>query len=417
MMRLRIENLAKVKYAQIDLEGITVIAGNNNTGKSTVGKVLYAICNSMLNFSERVKRDRYLKCLAVLREVMPRVTYRRMAQASISGDLISDFLSKKKSDAEIKYTLDALARARGASVDTQEMMEQLNEVRAPSDLMMQKHLIHRYFFSIFSGQYLSITNSRKGALVDLNIDGAEVRVMLRKDTISYKSNVAILHPAYYIDSPNLLNAIEDEQVDLLPPLSSALLRALRKGVSTTWHQDRSIVADVLSDLKFKTIVSKLSEVLEGQLEVNEVGELVYRPNKNNVNLDLSNMSQGLKAFGLLLSSIKYGAITEGDIVILDEPEIHLHPDWQIRYAELIVLIQRALDLTVLLTSHSADFIQAIKLYSKKYGTFDRVNAYVSSVNKSGEAIIEQVNHEDWDDVFSRFEKSFDLLMRIEDELE
>ena len=44
-MKLRIQNFAKIKEADIILDGITVIAGNNNTGKSTVGKILDSMYN------------------------------------------------------------------------------------------------------------------------------------------------------------------------------------------------------------------------------------------------------------------------------------------------------------------------------------------------------------------------------------
>ena len=40
-MKLSINNFAKIKQADIIIDGITVIAGENNTGKSTVGKVLF----------------------------------------------------------------------------------------------------------------------------------------------------------------------------------------------------------------------------------------------------------------------------------------------------------------------------------------------------------------------------------------
>ncbi|MDE6925744.1 MAG: hypothetical protein K2O97_09360 [Acetatifactor sp.] len=45
-MKLHIENISKIGMADIDIDGITVIAGSNNTGKSTVGKVLFALMNS-----------------------------------------------------------------------------------------------------------------------------------------------------------------------------------------------------------------------------------------------------------------------------------------------------------------------------------------------------------------------------------
>ena len=41
-MKLSISNLAKIKQADIDIDGITVVAGENNTGKSTIGKVLFS---------------------------------------------------------------------------------------------------------------------------------------------------------------------------------------------------------------------------------------------------------------------------------------------------------------------------------------------------------------------------------------
>lgn len=46
-MRLKIHNLAKIRKAEIDIKGLTVICGLNNTGKSTVGKALHAVFNSL----------------------------------------------------------------------------------------------------------------------------------------------------------------------------------------------------------------------------------------------------------------------------------------------------------------------------------------------------------------------------------
>ena len=42
-MKLRIKNFAKIEDADINIDGITVIAGENNTGKSTVGKIFFSL--------------------------------------------------------------------------------------------------------------------------------------------------------------------------------------------------------------------------------------------------------------------------------------------------------------------------------------------------------------------------------------
>ena len=56
-MKLSIRKLAKIKEADIEIDGITVICGNNNTGKSTVGKALFAIFESTLNIYDRIREE------------------------------------------------------------------------------------------------------------------------------------------------------------------------------------------------------------------------------------------------------------------------------------------------------------------------------------------------------------------------
>ena len=48
-MQLYLKNIGKLNEANIALNGITVIAGQNDTGKSTVGKVLFSVFNSYKN--------------------------------------------------------------------------------------------------------------------------------------------------------------------------------------------------------------------------------------------------------------------------------------------------------------------------------------------------------------------------------
>ena len=54
-MKLYIENIGKLDSANIELNGITVIAGENNAGKSTVGKALFAVTEVLYNYNEYVE--------------------------------------------------------------------------------------------------------------------------------------------------------------------------------------------------------------------------------------------------------------------------------------------------------------------------------------------------------------------------
>ena len=46
-MRFSIENIGAINKAIVDIDGITIIAGENNVGKSTIGKALFAFLRNM----------------------------------------------------------------------------------------------------------------------------------------------------------------------------------------------------------------------------------------------------------------------------------------------------------------------------------------------------------------------------------
>ena len=48
-MKLHLKNNGKIKEADVEIGGLTVLAGENDTGKSTVGKVLFSIIKGMAN--------------------------------------------------------------------------------------------------------------------------------------------------------------------------------------------------------------------------------------------------------------------------------------------------------------------------------------------------------------------------------
>ncbi len=44
-MELYLQNIGKITEASVRIDGISVIAGENDTGKSTVGRVLFSTFN------------------------------------------------------------------------------------------------------------------------------------------------------------------------------------------------------------------------------------------------------------------------------------------------------------------------------------------------------------------------------------
>lgn len=57
-MLIQIKNIGKVQEATIKIGGITVIAGENNTGKTTIGRMLFAIVDSFCDVDRSLRHAR-----------------------------------------------------------------------------------------------------------------------------------------------------------------------------------------------------------------------------------------------------------------------------------------------------------------------------------------------------------------------
>ena len=66
---------------------------------------------------------------------------------------------------------------------------------------------------------------------------------------------------------------------------------------------------------------------------------------------------------------------------MDEPEVHLHPEWQIKLAEIAVLLQKSFGLNLIITTHSVEFLTAIDYFSTKYQIRDNCHFYLTETEK------------------------------------
>ena len=71
-MKLVLKNIGKVQNATVEINGITVIAGENDTGKSTVGKALFSVFNSFYNIDEKITAEREGSILISFRRCLER---------------------------------------------------------------------------------------------------------------------------------------------------------------------------------------------------------------------------------------------------------------------------------------------------------------------------------------------------------
>lgn len=398
-MKLEIKNFAKIKNADIKIDGITVIAGDNNTGKTTVGKVLFSVFNSLYDIANKVevsrKSDVISRCRSNIRSLVLtaerrdnnegeiRVSraaehaYREIIRGINNADML--FLNEEG----IERILVSAAERNKLYVEELEIKDLVSGILSAigivnqiDDYQFAMELIERYFNSVFSGQFCNVENDKP----------AEIRLTLQNKAVDFKfvsnkclewnSNIDILHEAFMVDDPFVVDRLNVRYMEHRETSSHIISKILET------HFSDNVVDSILAKEKLKEISDILNNVVKGGIE-DKNGQWMLNSERNMEPILVDNLSAGLKSFLLLKILLEKGILKEKDILILDEPEIHLHPEWQIRYAEIIVLLQKKFDLSIVVTTHSRDFFEAIEIYSKKYEILDKCSFYVSKKHESG----------------------------------
>lgn len=69
-MKLHLKNIGKIKKATVEINAITIIAGENNTGKSTVGKVLFSVFNAFYDIKNQIKEEKIQGVYQIINSLM-----------------------------------------------------------------------------------------------------------------------------------------------------------------------------------------------------------------------------------------------------------------------------------------------------------------------------------------------------------
>lgn len=416
-MQLILRNLAKVAKANIAFHGITVIAGANNTGKSTVGKALYAMFRSFHQMGDAILWHRWSSIAdAILQGARAYDPYapaflrapqrsERLVAAFLADHCTKaeDFLRTGERFVQQEYRLYLSADSERRA----DIGERIARILALDEAVLAQHIVDREFSTTFGGQINSLANAEP-AEVRLRIQKKDLHVQFSEDRCrAMERPVSLMHQAVYIDAPDALDHFDDALWHTSEGIPSDLSDRLRKEAPS------DTVAEALNQQALQKVMDVLDRTVPGRLEEAE-GHLYLRQKHWRAPLRIENLSAGMKAFAVPKRLLQNRQLGERDVLILDEPEIHLHPEWQVLYAEFLVLLQKAFDLTILLTSHSPYFLNAMEIFVKKHDV-EALTRYYLAKNQVGGAVFEDVTGR-LDAIYASLARPFDQMEAMEEEL-
>ena len=324
-MELQLKNIGMIKEASVKIDGLTVIAGENDTGKSTLSKALYLIINSMTT-EEKTTKEIYEDSDIV-----------NVDRLNIYGKLIKENIFSEQSFNST--SLIQLLHNDKTFVYKDKMIEDTiykKDIKIASTLFIETPLV-------WNLQYLFRASS------DIQ---SHLKMVGKDIDIPYPFLMKIL----YFDLVTKNKFLED------------------------WTDKH---------------IESIKSLINGEFKKGDDG--IFRFHRKGQKLDLIDIATGIKYFGILQVLLNNNHLNSYSLLILDEPEVHLHPKWQLEMAKVIVELVKN-GVKIIVNSHSPYMIQALIKYARDKDITDKSNFYLAQ-KKDEFSTFENVN-EDLNKIFA-----------------
>ncbi|WP_291727145.1 AAA family ATPase [Bernardetia sp.] len=379
MQRIVIKNFGAIKEADIELKKITVLIGEQASGKSTVAKLVYFFKTLKEDFFREIYNENGENNLDSFD--MNRLCEEKFYNLFGSTVRLPHF--------EIYYYFNELKHVRlwtdknkklqvffSPEMKVDEFINTSNEIsKRLNDINTSKSIQERIYFKLFEKK--EYTNNFFDFLDEMFANRQSDFLYIiagRNATVSYSelfekylfaeaqnkvkenSRLPFVKKRYNIDEVLMLKFIE--RIVLLKEI-------FEKNID--FKNELIIHSDKKQDLK--TVLKKTSEIIKGKYSIDKHGEKIIYDDKEDDYVLLSNASSGQQEVIRILQDILINIAEKSKVFrIVEEPEAHLFPSAQKQLIELLsFLMNQNEDNQIIITTHSPYVLTVFNnlLFSKR----------------------------------------------------
>ncbi|WP_421306726.1 DUF3696 domain-containing protein [Aeromonas veronii] len=397
--KLSLRNFKAFKnMTDLEIKPITIIAGKNSCGKSSIIQSLLLLKQTLESpLPVNLCLDgRFIKCSS-LKELAYRLP--AINRASIGYDLhfknrslSLTFSNKKENDTYVpKIVGRTIKNHDGISENIQKLTnkklaEMLNDLRFPHKIkkIIKKEIQYNKFtpelvnFEYYSdGDDEKIHSGSVPVFLITDLDGHSRHINKEIQNFKYLSPVrAMPERAYLHYSPQVDELLSDGS-------NAAHLLWSKKDEKVLWKNE---------ELKLSVAVNKCIECLglSQKMTPSKIGDVLYTigvsENLSGDNVSLSDVGFG---YSQILPVILMGLVNQKDdcLILLEQPEIHLHPSSAANLADLFLGFIEC-GTRYIIETHSQELINKLRLrVIEKPELKDKINiVFVDSDNVNGASI-------------------------------
>lgn len=409
-LELYIENLGAIEKAEMTVNPLTVLAGENGTGKSFVTKFLYSVLK-VLNqdvyriyfFDKLEKLESYIRQIEKFNVEIPETNEILFLLKDMKIFTNIDYLHSFNNTVELlknkkEIYLKRLEKAeRSEKVDKkifdffanifqvnpitifenigntiEEIWQFFNNSKQANLKILESFLLNelKLNFQISTIEQLIRHNKRRTifevkGLIKLEIKDKSIKItnnslnssdvlnlnwlVFFESSVYWRLSNEVLGDVQQDANYSALNTIKDERLTGIPQH----FIDLRDLVFTNFkHGERPAFIEECAE--------ELQASLNGKFNSNG-NDLAFETNQGQA-ISKNLVSFGMTNLGVLQAVLSKNIINKGSFVFIDEPESNLHPEWQAILAKILVKLAEN-GVFVVITTHSSDMLKALDVYT------------------------------------------------------
>ena len=364
-MKVELKNLGILKQATFALNDFTIICGENNTGKTYAAYALFGFLKYWRHYLPLQKLNEHVD--SVLRDGVTRIDVSQYLQKANSilekgcdryaGDLSEIFASKSNQFTDAKFQIKfeeseySIERKfhRSCKTSNQERVLSADKKESSNELVISllmaksdtdhfpkyvindfiSNSIHELLFQpLFPKPFIASVERTGAAIFRKELNFARNRLLEEMMKNGENNDPMDLLFKSYQDYPLPVKI----NVEFTRNLQSVAKR-------------RSIVAD-----DHPYLIQEFADILGGEYSVDKDDTIHFKPKGTARNLEMHESSSSVRSLLDLGFYLRHVA-QKGDLLLIDEPELNLHPRNQCRIARLLVRLMN-IGIKVFITTHS-----------------------------------------------------------------